>query len=61
MDTAILGDAANYSTDLGTDYSWTAGPDADGGTLSFNQGPGIDLTRTHATLDSPGSWALTNP
>jgi prepilin-type N-terminal cleavage/methylation domain-containing protein len=61
MDSAILDDAANYSTDLGTDYSWTAGPDADGGTLSFNQGPEIDLTRTHATLNSPGSWALTNP
>lgn len=59
MDSTILGDTTNYSTDLGTDYAWTAGPGAGGGTLSFKNGTGVILTRQAATLTSPGNWSLT--
>jgi prepilin-type N-terminal cleavage/methylation domain-containing protein len=61
MDSTILNDATNYSTNLGTDYVWTAGPGAGGGTLSFKNGTGVTLTRQAATLTSPGNWSLTGP
>ncbi len=43
------------------DYSWTSGPTATDGTLSFKGGSGVALTRTPAKLDQPGSWRRTNP
>lgn len=55
MDTAVRAHA-DYNTNLGTDYTWSAGPDATGGTLSFQSATGVALTRTAATLTSPGSW-----
>ena len=41
-------------TDL-TDYVWTAGPDASGGTLQFRS-RSVELTRTASTPLSVGSW-----
>jgi len=55
-DSAVLVHS-DYDTDLGSKYFWTSGPNADGGTLSFDGGPGVALTRTHATLTSPGRWS----
>jgi prepilin-type N-terminal cleavage/methylation domain-containing protein len=53
--------AADYSTDLnppgGTDYNWTLGPNAAGGTLSFQGAPGVALTRNASLLTAPGSWS----
>lgn len=43
------------------DYSWTSGPTATDGTLSFKRGSGVSLTRTPAKRDQPGSWRRTNP
>jgi prepilin-type N-terminal cleavage/methylation domain-containing protein len=37
-------------------YGWSAGPDANGGTLTFKSGTGVPLTRTPAKLDAPSSW-----
>lgn len=54
-DTDVTGNAV-YSTDLGADYAWTAGPDAAGGTLSFQSGTGVALTRNASTVDSPATW-----
>ena len=45
-----------WNTDLGGDYAWAAAPAAGGGTISFQSGPGVALTRTSATLTSPGIW-----
>jgi prepilin-type N-terminal cleavage/methylation domain-containing protein len=59
MDSTILNDTTNYSTNLGTDYVWTTAPGAGGGTLSFKNGTGVTLTRQAATLTSPGNWSLT--
>jgi prepilin-type N-terminal cleavage/methylation domain-containing protein len=60
MDTAILTDTTNYSTDLGADYAWDTGdlPDAGGGTLIFKGGTPVTLTRQQATLNSPGTWTI---
>jgi prepilin-type N-terminal cleavage/methylation domain-containing protein len=44
-----------WDRNLGTDYSWSAGPDAAGGTLAF-AGASIILTRTELTSTSPGNW-----
>ncbi|MEW6428609.1 MAG: type II secretion system protein [Thermodesulfobacteriota bacterium] len=55
MDAAVLAHA-DYSSNLGADYSWSAGPTAAGGTLSFQSATGVALTRTAATLISPASW-----
>jgi prepilin-type N-terminal cleavage/methylation domain-containing protein len=38
------------------DYSWTAGPDATSGTLTFKGGAPVALTRNPAALNQPGSW-----
>lgn len=48
---------AAVSTDLGSDYSWTVGPAIGGGTLQFNSGATVALTRTASTTTSPGVWA----
>lgn len=42
-------------TDLGSDYVWTDGPAASGGTLSFRS-ESIALNRTASTTASIGSW-----
>jgi hypothetical protein len=41
--------------DLGSDYVWTDGPTASGGTLSFRS-ESITLNRTASTTSSIGSW-----
>ena len=45
-------------TNLGNDYTWVAPPTAAGGTLQFQDptGPGVLLTRTVSTTNSPGNW-----
>lgn len=51
-------DAATYAavdTDLGTDYTWTAGPTAAGGTLQFGSQTRA-LARTASQTDAPGRW-----
>ena len=42
-------------TDLGTSYSWIAGPDASGGTLGFG-GRTMILNRTVSTTIAAGKW-----
>ena len=57
--------AADYTTDLnptgtpiGTgDYIWTAGPNAAGGTLSFQNAAGVPLVRTGSLTSTPASWS----
>ena len=46
---------AVMDTDLGSDYKWTAGPNALGGTLSFRT-TSVVLSRTASTTSSIGSW-----
>ncbi len=55
------GDAAvwavmSINTDLGSEYSWTVGPGANGGTLSFKS-RSIALTRTLSTDTMSGRWS----
>ena len=38
------------------DYTWTAGPDATSGSLSFKAATAIPLTRIPAQLNQPASW-----
>lgn len=47
---------AAVDTDLGGDYTWSAGPAITGGTLVFNAGATVVLTRTASTVVSPGVW-----
>jgi len=47
---------AAMNTNLGADYTWTAGPTAAGGTLGFGSQT-VVLTRTASTTISPGTWA----
>jgi prepilin-type N-terminal cleavage/methylation domain-containing protein len=53
---------ADYSTDLNPpaspspDYVWSIGPDHTGGTLQFQGGTGVALTRNDSTDTSPGTW-----
>ncbi len=45
-------------TSLGIDYTWSGvGPDASGGTLSFQQSAGVSLSRTISTTIRPGVWS----
>ena len=46
---------AGIDTNLGGDYVWTAGPNASGGTLSFDSESRI-LDRTASTTSSWGRW-----
>ena len=46
---------AAMSTDLGADYSWSAGPTVAGGTLDFRSQSRV-LTRTASTTTSPARW-----
>ncbi len=43
------------NTDIGTGYSWSAGPDASGGTLGFGARTRI-LNRTVSTTIAAGRW-----
>ncbi len=45
----------NVETNLGPAFVWTDGPDASGGTLSFED-QSIVLTRIPSTISSAGSW-----
>jgi prepilin-type N-terminal cleavage/methylation domain-containing protein len=60
MDAAVLAHA-DYNTVLGpvTDYNWTVGPTAAGGSLQFQSGTTVPLTRTAATVNSPATWKRT--
>ena len=58
---AATGDNAVWTTltpiDLGSDYSWTAGPiQGSGGTLDF-KGTAVVLTRTPSDISTPGTWS----
>jgi hypothetical protein len=46
---------AEIDSNLGSDYVWTAGPDASGGDLSFRSAS-IALGRNPSTTSSPGKW-----
>jgi prepilin-type N-terminal cleavage/methylation domain-containing protein len=52
-DTNLQG-AVNYT--LGGDYTWSAGPNAGGGTLVFRNTTSVPLTRTPSTASEPGTW-----
>ncbi len=55
-------DAATFATvdtALGTDYVWSVAASVTGGTLQFQSGTGIALTRTASTTTSPGTWKRT--
>lgn len=57
-----LGDAQLFlqvDTHLGDDYRWEEGdgPDADGGTLIFQQNTSVALTRSVSTTVRPGTWS----
>ena len=47
---------SQIDTNLGDDYTWTTGPDADGGELGFASQT-VTLTRTHSKIDAPGKWS----
>lgn len=52
-------DAATFgavSTALGDEYAWTVAPTVGGGTLAFDGGDGVALTRAASTATSPGTW-----
>jgi len=46
---------------LGTDYGWDPAPSiaSGGGSISFQSGTAVPLTRTGATLNSPAVWRRT--
>ena len=46
----------DYNTDVGSEYSWSAGPDATSGTLSFGS-RFIALTRTISTNTTAARWS----
>ena len=48
----------DYDTFIGSEYSWSAGPDANGGTLRFGSRT-IALTRTISTNTTAARWAPT--
>ena len=47
---------AKVSYDLGGDYSWTAGPNATGGTIEF-KGTSVTLNRQVSQTSQPAVWA----
>lgn len=53
-------DALPTDTDLnngGSDYVWTAGPTTSGGTLTFQTGTAVVLTRAVSTDIQPAAWS----
>lgn len=55
-DTALRA-TSYYDTDLGSDYNWTVTPTISGGTLSFQNGTGVALTRNPSSATGPASWS----
>ena len=51
----ILQGRVNYS--LGGDYSWTAGPGQDGGTIVFRSGDPVVLRRLRSESGQPATWS----
>ena len=49
-------DQTNSFPDLGAGYQWTAGPNQNGGTLSFKGNDGFDLSREVSTIARPAIW-----
>jgi len=47
---------ALVSTDLGADYTWSAGPTVAGGSVTFGSQT-VALTRTASTTTAPGRWS----
>lgn len=50
----------DYSTNVGTDFVWSSGPDASGGSIyqkSMDAADAVALTRTASTSDAPGRWS----
>ncbi|UCH23034.1 MAG: hypothetical protein JSU83_07455 [Deltaproteobacteria bacterium] len=45
-----------WDTDLGQDYTWTVGPTAEGGTISFQLRDSAKLSRKAATFNAPATW-----
>jgi prepilin-type N-terminal cleavage/methylation domain-containing protein len=43
--------------DLGPDYSWTVGPNAGGGTLTFQSSAEAELLRDPSLSDKPARWS----
>jgi prepilin-type N-terminal cleavage/methylation domain-containing protein len=41
---------------LGSNYTWTAGPSVDSGTLSFKSETSSALQRNRSTIQTPGLW-----
>ena len=64
--TGYVDDATTFGrvdTSLGTEYSWSAGPAATGGTLDFKNAS-VALTRSASTVSQPAVWSrkqLRNP
>ena len=56
IDTEVW-NAMSVELGLGADYDWGGSATNSGGTLSFQQAPGVGLDRTAAQLGSPGVWA----
>jgi len=44
------------NVDLGADYTWNVNATTSGGTLSFQSGAGVVLTRTVSNSTSPSRW-----
>jgi len=58
LDTAVWTEMAS-DISLGSDYTWAAPPSGGaggGGNLIFQTGTSVALTRTAATLETPGHW-----
>ena len=48
---------ANIDTDLGADYTWTIGPNAAGGTISFQSDVTAELERSPSENGKPAHWS----
>ncbi len=49
---------ASLDTSLGAaNYTWVVGPTAGGGSLSFQSGSPVNLTRTPSTTLAPAKWS----
>ena len=58
--TGYTTDAALFTSaihDLGSPYTWSVGPTVGGGTLVYDGGATVALTRTASDSTSPGRWS----
>jgi prepilin-type N-terminal cleavage/methylation domain-containing protein len=58
--TGYTTDAALFTSaihDLGSPYTWSIGPTVGGGTLVYDGGATVALTRTASDSTSPGRWS----